>query len=592
MTHGPQTETSLKCLGFSATVIEGLETKGLIQRIRKVLWRDSPKTASLLAEPDLALNDEQTHAIQLINLATSFQCFLLDGITGSGKTEVYLHAIAHRLASAQQTLILIPEINLTPQTLERFRHRFNSPVVAYHSQLSDTEKLTVWQQARSGYARVIIGTRSATLLPLANPGLIVVDEEHDNSFKQQDGFRYHARDVAIYRAQQENIPIILGSATPALESLHNALCGKYTLLRLRHRPTGHAAPPLQFIDIRGQRLQEGLTQIVIEAITEQLHAKHQVLIFLNRRGYAPVILCHHCGACLDCPHCNAHFTWHKHKNCLKCHHCLTQQARPETCPQCGSPELKPLGQGTERIESTLQTVFPNTLIRRVDRDTTQTKSAMDRLREDINRGEPLILIGTQMLAKGHHFPHVTLSIILNGDTGLLSVDFRGTEKLAQLIIQVAGRAGRGTRAGKVLIQTLHPDHPVLQQLKQGGYPAFATHALLERQQANMPPFGHVALLRAEALDPQAVYSHLTQIKNRLCQQINLSNPPLSVEVLGPVPAPLSRRAGLSRQQILLQATERKPLHHVLSLLEHTLHHSEIPTQRIRWSLDVDPIDLY
>lgn len=587
--HGQVLASTLTRHGITNPILKSLEKKGLITQSTQPRWpsyQHERRKQSLLAEPALPLITEQTDALKHINAATDFQCFLLDGVTGSGKTEVYLQAIEKVLSEGRQALVLVPEINLTPQTLERFKRRFNAPIATYHSQLSDAEKFDTWLQASCGYARIIIGTRSAILMPLQAPGLIIVDEEHDASFKQQEGFRYHARDTAVYRARLENIPIILGTATPSLESLQNALAQRYQHLKLLQRPTGHPPPQLQCIDIRGQVLDCGLSQPIIQAIRETIDSGHQALVFLNRRGFAPVMICHHCGQCLDCNHCSAHLTWHKQKNQLKCHHCLHEQPLPKACQLCGSGELKVLGQGTERIESKLQEMFPKTPVIRVDRDTTQRKSAMEKLRQQINQGDPVILVGTQMLSKGHHFPKVTLSAILDGDTGLLSVDFRGTERLAQLITQVAGRSGRGQTAGRVLIQTLQPEHPALQQLQQGGYGGFARAALAERAEALMPPFGFLALVRAESQDPAIALDFLRALKNTISQ--NTKN----AFALGPVPAPLNRRAGYHRHQLLIQADSRRNLHHTIQGIRKATQSELQPSNKVRWSIDVDPMDLY
>jgi primosomal protein N' (replication factor Y) len=590
--HGKATVTTLKRMGITTATLKGLEYKGLIQRETIARWQETTvgHQHSLLAEPSLPLTDEQTQALNCISAPTEFTCYLLDGVTGSGKTEVYLQAIENTLASGKQTLVLVPEINLTPQTLERFKRRFNVPIVPYHSQLTDTEKFDTWLQASCGHAHIIIGTRSATLMPLKNPGLIIVDEEHDGSFKQQEGFRYHARDTAVYRAHQENIPIILGSATPSLESLHNALTKRYQHLRLVQRPTGHPPPTLECIDIRGQTLDTGISQPVIKAISKTIESGHQALVFLNRRGFAPVMICRSCGQCLDCAHCSAHLTWHRQKSRLKCHHCLHEQPLPKHCTLCGSEALTVLGQGTERIESRLQEIFPKVPVIRVDRDTTSRKSAIDQLRSRIAKGQPIILVGTQMLSKGHHFPKVTLSVILDGDTGLLSVDFRGTERLAQLITQVAGRSGRGKVAGRVLIQTLQPDHPALQQLQRSGYAGFAKATLQERVESMMPPFGYLALVRAEAQDTHLAEQFLRRLKHDLSHAFSAGG--TDVSALGPVAAPLTRRAGYHRQQLLIHALSRSTLHKSIQYLTHAVDKIALPASRLRWSVDIDPLDLY
>lgn len=548
----------------------------------------APPEASSVA-PELA--DEQrvalTHIVQALG---SFKTLLLHGVTGSGKTEVYLRAIAATLARGEQALVLAPEIALTPQLVERFRTRCNVPVAVLHSALNDSERLAAWRAARNGTAGVVIGTRSAIFTALKRPGLIVVDEEHDASYKQQEGFRYSARDLAIARAQRHGIPVVLGSATPALETLHRALRTADDLLKLPQR-AGNALPPtLKLIDLRQHAANQGLSTPVMHSIREHLNAHGQVLLYLNRRGFAPVLFCPSCGWSAPCPRCDARLTVHRREAKLVCHHCNHEQALREACPSCHAP-VKPVGQGTERIEEVLGTLYPDAPVARIDRDSVSRKGELDATLKRVHNGEVRLLIGTQMLSKGHHFPNVTLAVILNADQGLFSADFRGSERLAQSILQVAGRAGRGDRAGEVLIQTEYPDHPLLQRLLSGGYDAFAAAALQERAQAHWPPFARLALLRAEAVEPRAALRFLQAAKQLAAAQLRTAKTGSRPHVLGPAPAPMMRRAGLHRAQLLLHAASAAPLQQLLAKLVPQLE--ALPeVKRVRWSVDVDPVELF
>lgn len=534
----------------------------------------------------LKLNPDQQKAVAHIqHCMTQFHCHLLEGITGSGKTEVYFEAMQTVLKQNKQCLLLVPEIGLTPQLSQRLQQRFNIQFAAYHSGLSDGERARAWQDAASGKARIIVGTRSAVLLPLANPGLIIVDEEHDLSFKQQDGFRYHARDIAIRRAQQLNIPVVLGSATPSLESSTNARSGRYQWLHLPERG-GNAKPPtIRLIDMRRQALTGALSPKLIAQMQDTLNKGEQVLLFVNRRGYAPVLLCHDCGWIAKCQRCDANMTVHQNKHGLRCHHCGAQSARDQHCGNCQSEALTTVGFGTEQIEDTLQKLFPYQRTIRIDRDTTQRKGAMDTLLNKIEEGQGDILIGTQMIAKGHHLPNVTLAAILNADQGLFATDFRALEHLAQLIVQVTGRAGRGDKAGHVLIQTHYPDHPLLQTLITHGYRAFSEKLIEERRAAELPPFSYMALLRCEAVDELSPLQFLDSAK-QLAQSFPVDN----VTLLGPVSAPMAKRAGRFRAQLLLQATDRRSLHSLLYQWVRQLEDLKL-ARKVRWSLDVDPMDM-
>lgn len=532
------------------------------------------------------LNPDQAAAVQAVAEQAGYGCFLLDGVTGSGKTEVYIRAIEQALAAGRQTLLLVPEIGLTPQLMQRLRERLAAPMVILHSGLSERERLNGWVAARDGRARVIVGTRSAVFTPLPEPGLFIVDEEHDPSLKQQDGFRYSARDLLIWRARQQDAPILLGSATPSLESLHNADQGRYQRLYLPSRAGTASAPELKLLDIRGQPLREGLAEPLLGAMHRHLERGEQVLLFLNRRGFAPTLICHECGWVAACRRCDSHLTLHQNRGRLHCHHCDASQPVPVQCPECGSPDLRGLGYGTERIEQTLQALFPEHTCLRIDRDSTRRKGQLEALLERAHSGAAQILLGTQMLAKGHHFPGVTLVGILEADQRLFSSDFRASERLAQLIVQVAGRAGRAERPGTVLIQTHHPDHPLLRRLVGEGYSAFAEAALAERRETALPPYASLALLRAEATGREAPREFLEQA-HALAQQ--LAGP--EIEFWGPVPAPMEKRAGRYRAQLLIQSPERAALHRLLSHWIPALAESPA-ARRIRWSVDVDPVDTY
>lgn len=577
-------------MGISSTSLNTLLEKGLV-RVEERLPEPKSVTGKRLAQPELALNAEQQIALDAcIQSLGRFQPFLLMGVTGSGKTEVYLQLIHRVLQQNKQALVLIPEINLSPQTLQRFQQRFNARIVLLHSGLNDRERLDAWLAARDGHADIVIGTRSALFTPLARPGVIIIDEEHDTSYKQQDSLRYHARDVALVRARQENTPILLGSATPSLESLHNAHQGRYGLLTLKQR-AGQAKPPVfHRLDIRSRPLNDGISAPLEQAMRKRLEMGQQVLVFLNRRGFAPVLMCHDCGWMSLCPRCDARMTLHRKHNEMRCHHCGEVQPPPLSCPTCHKVDLRPVGTGTERAEERLRILFPDTPILRIDRDSTQRKGAMDALYEQINRGAPCILIGTQMLAKGHHFPRVTLVAILDADGGLFSGDFRASERMAQLITQVAGRAGRAEHTGEVIIQTHLADHPLLVQLTEQGYAAFAEQALAERRACGWPPYSHLTLLRAEAHQSYQADEFLDQAYALADNQLKYWQS-AEVDLLGPVPAPMERRAGRYRGQLLLQSPRRPALHALLEVWLTQLE--QLPSgRRVRWSLDVDPIDLF
>ena len=575
------TPAMLEALSVSRSALQAMSTKGWVQQ-QEIAPVAPSISADVLAEPALRANAEQRAAIHALHEADGFQPFLLDGVTGSGKTEVYLQAMAPLLAAGKQILVLVPEIGLTPQTLSRFRQRFTVPVTVLHSGLSDRQRLDAWLAAREGRARIIIGTRSAVFTPLVNPGLIIVDEAHDPSLKQQEGFRYHARDLATWRAQRLGIPVVHGSATPSLETLQLAKEGRYHWLRLRQRTGSAAAPAIELLDARAITPDTPLLPTALQAIHDTIAKGEQALVFLNRRGFAPVILCRDCGWQAECPRCDSVLTWHRSEQRLRCHHCDTRQRIPEHCPSCGSSNLTDAGAGTEKLQALLEKQGGAPVVR-IDRDTTRRKGSLDEKLAEIRKGEPSILVGTQMLAKGHHFPRLSLAVIINMDAGFLSADFRGPEQAAQLLLQVAGRSGRQDRPGRVLLQSRHSDHHLVQLAAAGDYHALADSLLEERRAAGLPPFGHIALLRCEAMSMAQALAFLDECAGQLP-----GDP--AVQILGPVPAPMEKRAGRYRAQLLLQSGNRARLHGALDALMALAR--QLPSgRRCRWHLDVDPIDL-
>ncbi len=562
-----------------------LQKKGWVEPCRIAPSVAAVVTGPLSEAPPLG--PAQRSAVEAVAGALGhYGCFLLEGVTGSGKTEVYLRLVEQVLEQGRRALVLVPEIGLTPQLVRRFRRRIARPMALLHSGLSEGERARAWVEAQQGRADLIVGTRSAVLTPLPGLGLVIVDEEHDLSFKQQEGFRYSARDLAVSRARRARCPVLLGSATPSLESLRNARTGRYHHLSLPER-AGLAVPPqLDLIDIRSARLDAGMSPVLIRLVGEELARGGQVLLFLNRRGYAPVLTCHACGWVAECRRCDARMTLHMATRMLWCHHCGAQRDIARHCPECRGQDLRALGQGTERLEEALAALFPAAALVRIDRDSTRRKGRLETLLSEIREGRHSLLLGTQMLAKGHHFPGVTLVGVLDVDQGLMGADYRATERMAQLIVQVAGRAGRAERAGRVLIQTRHPDHPLLQTLVGAGYGAFAKRALAEREAARLPPFSYQALLRAEAPRSQAPSAFLEQA-GALAHDLGGDR----VEIWGPVPAPMERRAGRFRAHLLVQCMRRPALQRLLAQWMPRL--PELETARaVRWSLDVDPQELF
>jgi primosomal protein N' (replication factor Y) len=591
LSGGPLSAKACRQAGYNSAVIDGLADKGLI-RLTEGSADSAEQVGKRVATATDAptANEDQQRAIDTISGSLDgFACHLLDGITGSGKTEVYMQVIARVLARGQQALVLVPEIGLTPQSVAVFEARFDCRIVVLHSGLNDSERLAGWRLAREGKAGIVIGTRSAVFTPLARPGLLVIDEEHDSSFKQQDGFRYSARDLAIVRGREEAINVVLGSATPALESLQNARNGRYSHLVLSQRAGNASKPPISLLDMTATENRDGFSQQLLDLMRHHLEAGNQVLVFINRRGFAPSLLCQDCAYEFECPHCDAQLTVHKTPPVLHCHHCDGRQPLPRSCPNCGSRQLLTRGVGTEKSEQLLQDHFSQVPILRIDSDSTRRKDALNSTLEQVQSGQPCILVGTQMLAKGHHFPQVTLVAVLDADSGLFSADFRGQEHMIQLLFQVAGRAGRAEHPGQVVVQTRHATHASLQALLQNDYHQIAERLLAERQQSLMPPFSYLALFRADSANAAQAMG-LLDSAYALCARLVNQLQPGSVEVHRPLPAPMERRAGKFRAQLLLKANSRSALQQLLSIACPQIEAMK-SARRTRWSVDVDPIDL-
>ncbi|MFN3785440.1 MAG: primosomal protein N' [Thiothrix sp.] len=574
---------------FSALPLVLRKAKPLPKRLQAALSRlASPQPVEAVADT-LRLNEAQQACLQQIqqwNQQPVLRPVLLHGITGSGKTEIYLRLLAPLVATGQQALVLVPEIGLTPQLLERFQRFFGAAaIVCLHSGLSEGERLQAWLQARSGQAAIILGTRSAIFAPAPFLGMIIVDEEHDASFKQQEGFRYHARDLAVKRAQMLAIPIVLGSATPALETLYNAQIGRFHYTRLSRRPAASSPPQVRLQDTRPFALEAGLTPPSLQAIRQTLERGEQAMVFLNRRGFAPTLFCPSCGWHARCAHCSANMTWHARRNRLICHHCGAEQAAPLQCPACHSQQLTTQGLGTERLELSLESHFPNFPVIRIDRDSTSRKGELTEKLASVRSNAPLLLVGTQMLAKGHDFPNLTLVVIVDIDHALFSTDYRALERLGQLLVQVAGRAGRAAKAGQVTLQTCQPEHPLLHQLVGHGYRAYAQQLLAERQRWQFPPFAYQALIRASSSSSmEKALRFLAQLNQWLA-----AHAPQDIRRFGPVPAVLEKRANRYRAQLLLSSPRRAALHSGLHALLHAAP-KFAASSGIRWSVDVDPLD--
>lgn len=578
----------------SQSVWKGLLEKGYIERAEVALespyWQNKLQNRPLVnIQNRLVLNKQQTLVVSRLTVQNGFETFLLNGVTGSGKTEVYLQVIEEILKRGEQILVLVPEIGLTPQTVERFKARFNVEIDVLHSNLNETERLNAWLRAKNGESAIVIGTRSALFSQFEKLGLIIIDEEHDSSFKQQEGWRYHARDLAILRAKNLDIPIILGSATPSLESVQNVQKGKFIELVLTARAGNALQAKQSVIDLKTQRITSGLSERLLVMMKRHLEQGNQVMLFLNRRGFAPVLLCHECGWICECEACEKPYTYHQQQRILRCHHCSSQRVIPRQCGHCGSTNLITTGVGTEQLEQVLSTQFPMYQISRIDRDSTARKGRLENHLNDIREGKSQILIGTQMLAKGHHFPNVTLVAIVNVDSALFSTDFRAEERLAQLYIQVAGRAGRAEKPGEVVLQTHYPEHPLLKNLLEKGYFAFAEEALKMRQVMELPPFTAQALLRATGKDNQKVINllqNLTVYFQQKSDELGLQN----IQILSPFSAPMAKKAGHYRWLLLIQHRSRGVLQQLIDQFDMDKFKLDLPVN-IRLTLDIDPQDI-
>lgn len=569
------------------------KTVALDRALKKLSQPHKSDAAARAASSAPALNDAQQAAVHRISHARGYAACLLYGVTGSGKTEVYLQTAAELLARdpGAQILVLVPEINLTPQLLDQFQQRFpDSPVATLHSGMAEGERTVNWLAAHSGKAHIVLGTRLAILASLPQLRLIIVDEEHDASYKQQEGLRYSARDLAIWRAHQLSVPVVLGSATPSLETWHHAQSGRYTRLALPNRAVASAVlPAVRLIDLARDRATDGLSGSLVTEIRQRLDKQEQSLIYLNRRGYAPVLACDACGWMSSCQRCTAYLVLHKPENKLRCHHCSLELRIPKSCPTCGNADISPLGRGTQRIEEHVQSLFPEARLLRIDADSTRLKGSAQDAFDAVHRGEVDILIGTQMVAKGHDFKHLTLVGAVNPDTALFSQDYRAGERLFAQLMQVAGRAGRaaqreGGNAATVLIQTRYPQHPLYQALKAHDYPRFAKDSLLERQQAGLPPFVYQAMLRAEARDLASAIAFLEQAVETAQQQ-----PAQDVITLhSPIPMTMMKLANAERAQLLIESATRPALQAFLKDWMHALRNT---STRVKWSLEVDPVEI-
>lgn len=592
--RAPKQQLALQLLAKAPIPLHQLSTYGLqtsvLTKLAEKNWcvcHSQPQSVQshLIEVPKLTLTDEQQDAVNsLCKNFNQFQTYVLEGVTGSGKTMVYVAAIAACLQQGKQALVLVPEIGLTPQTVARFKKIFNTTDISViHSNLSDKERALAWSKAKRHQSGIIIGTRSAVFTPLARPGIFIVDEEHDLSYKQQDHFRYSARDILIRRAQIERCPVVLGSATLSLETYHNCQRQKYHKLALTHRYGHYPLPKVNILDIRHQKLQAGLSAQLIQAIESTLAQKKQVLLFINRRGFAPVLYCVQCQWVQLCPFCDAKMIVHMVAPQLRCHHCDYKRHLPTHCPSCHTEKLQPVGLGTQRLEAALQTIFKNARLMRLDKDSMAKKQSFELALKDIHDGNIDIMIGTQMLAKGHHFSNVTLVAMLNIDQALFSVDFRAIERLAQLITQVSGRAGRETQHSQVFLQTCQPHHPLLTELIQKGYPAFLKVEYEQRRGAQLPPFQYQALFRADSHLAQTAETFLEHAKQLALEHSHEGS------VWGPVLAPMGKKQGRYRAQLMIQMPTRQRLHIVCQRMIADLE--RLPSHQIRWSVDIDPLDM-
>ena len=555
--------------------------------------RDDPLLAAVAKKTKIeklekpVLNEDQLQAVAQFSGAEGFQPFLLYGVTGSGKTEVYLHTVEERLKRGEQVLVLLPEINLTPAAQALYKERLApNRVVVMHSNLAELTRTKAWFEAATGAADVIIATRLGVLTPLPRLGMIVVDEEHDPSYKQQDGMRYHARDLALMLAKQREVPIVLGSATPALESWLKADTGAYKRLALKNRAVlGASLPKVELINAANFPAKEGLSEPAMQALVQNFEAGKQSIVFLNRRGYAPQMVCNACGWVANCDHCTAHMVWHKNERMLRCHHCGAGQRVPTHCPTCGNQDLTGFGRGTQRIEETLAGLLPTANILRIDADSTRNKGQMEALLQQAHSGEADVLVGTQMIAKGHDFANVTLVLALNVDASLYSHAYRAPERLFAQLMQVAGRAGRRAGDARMVVQTRYPQHPLFDALKAHDYETFASHEMQARKDARMPPFSHQATIRADHKKLANCLQFLSTARELGEPLVDADNP---VFMCDPVPLTIVRVGGIERAQMLIESESRPALHRFLTQWLAQLH--ELPGS-VRWFLEVDPVDL-
>lgn len=585
--ESPRTTLYLKEIGIKTQTIKKLSDLNLIKEnnIRDTMtrWYDR----DIIVTDAHTLNEEQLNAFNIINSCRGFKTFVLHGVTGSGKTEVYLQLIAEKLREGRQALILVPEINLTPQTISRFFRRFNVPIVCIHSSLSDTERHEAFIAMKKNEAAILIGTRSALFSNIPNLGIIIIDEEHDSSYRQADGFRYHARDCAVMMAYIRKIPIVLGTATPSMETCHNILRGKYEEIRIANRAGASNSIIFNIIDMRKQYIEHGISRELALRVNEELAKEHQVMLLLNRRGYSQKMICHNCGFVFMCQNCDANLTYHQTENRLICHHCETRYPVPVNCPQCGNHELTPTGNGTEQIFEHLSTIFPNARPVRMDRDTTSKKGSLNVILNDISANKYNIIIGTQMLAKGHHFPNVTLVGIIDIDSQLYSNNFRASENLAQLIVQISGRAGRGNKQGYVYLQTHTPEHPLLTTLINGGYDAFSQKCLARRINLKLPPVTSMAVLKVDGTDREKVIGYISDAYNYM---LSVKNDYPETTFSHPVSAFFTRRQNRYHYYINISSLTRKEhslfIEKIISVINSFRYRSNV-----HCLIEVDPLNL-
>jgi primosomal protein N' (replication factor Y) len=529
-----------------------------------------------------SLTASQTKAIKNINIDKEFNISLLHGVTGSGKTEVYLNLVSSIINKNQAALILVPEINLTPQLHKVFSARFNGEIGLYHSKQTPLQRFKVWSKARSGNIRIVIGTRSAIMNPILNLGLIIIDEEHDQSFKQSEGFKFSAREMGIKRAQKESIPILLGSATPSLSVLKLVEENKITKINMSERVDGRKPPSLIILDINNKKLTSGIAQESLEAIDKTLKENKQVLIFINRRGFAPMLQCNSCGWTAECSACESNLVYHKERNRLICHRCESAYGKPELCPNCASGQIELLGLGTEKVEDYLARTFPDVNTIRIDQDSTKKKNSMNEIYEQLNNSGPAILVGTQMLAKGHDFNNVALTLVINADNGLISPEINALEKVSQLLIQVSGRAGRKSNDPKVIIQTRYPQDKTLNQIRNGDYLSFANKKLAENKASSLPPYSCASVLRSTSPTQQNNINFLLKVESLLKGKKNIIT-------LGPLPSFVAKTKGSYKHSLYVQTSNRAYLNRVLAFLANEISGLK-ESKKVRWSFDIDPID--